>query len=54
MIYLDYLWPLEMLTRYLNHKQQTQGDRMCAEIADKLFIIWVEVFGEALKWEFVI
>ena len=32
-----------MLTRYLNHKQQTQGDRMCAEIAAKLFIIWGEV-----------
>ena len=36
-----------MLTAYLNHKQQTQGDRMCAEIAAKLFIILGEVFGEA-------
>ena len=38
-----------MLTRYLNHKQQTQGDRMCAEIAAKLFSIWGEVFGEAFN-----
>ena len=39
------LWPLKM---------QTQGDRMCAEIAAKLFIIWGEVFGEAFNGEFVL
>ena len=38
-----------MLTTYLNHKHQSQGDKTCAEIAATLFIIWGEVFVEAVK-----